>query len=201
MLGDAFGQMEGVVLPLENAATANIVARKDNALQQIRFDAEDGTYIFPEIVSYGGSGDGLPGVMWRPSPNGEPQEMSITYPEVCSVNATSSINATNKMPGYGSKKVALVFRGDSFRGLSYATEFDQGGKFPFYCTDKAAAIQKALAASHLKFIVEPIEAAGYQVSIYLSGYGCTGLPHVDETLAHKRWKELKQWCVCARVIH
>jgi hypothetical protein len=99
-----------------------------------------------------------------------------------------------------------VFRGDSFRGLSYGTsiKYNTEGseenamhrgledKLPFYCTKDAVAIQRATAAAQLKLMVEPLEKQGLSVDIYLSGYGCTGLQHINHTWAKKLELELVQ---------
>jgi hypothetical protein len=134
------------------------------------------------------------------------------YPELCSVNVTAPPGPHEchsgdwggamicKAPGVGSHRIALVFRGDSFRGLSYGVnleyctnsdceEYKRDGsqtrfdKLPFFCTPEAVRIQQAIARAQLKLIVEPLEKAGMHVDIYLSTYGCSGMDHLRQAKA------------------
>jgi hypothetical protein len=122
---------------------------------------------------------------WRPS-----------YPELCSANAVTS-SSSNKLPGYNSKRFAFVFRGDAFRGLTLGVtpcytvgDVKHCDKLPFYCTDEAVAIQKATAKAQVALMVEPLEAAGYTVDVYIATYGCNGLPHVPADTASQYHNEL-----------
>ena len=71
-----------------------------------------------------------------------------------------------------SKKVALVLRGEAFRGLSYGISPSVGrfrrGKTAFSCTAVSHRIQRALSASHVAHLVAPLEAAGLEVDVYLA---------------------------------
>jgi hypothetical protein len=55
------------------------------------------------------------------------------------------------------------------------------------------AIGEATAKAHLKYLVEPLEAAGFTVDIYLSGYGCTGLKHLTKQQADERYQDMVAW--------
>jgi hypothetical protein len=58
--------------------------------------------------------------IWRPNKDGNADDFDLLFPSLCSVNAVHP-TATNKLPGFASKRVALVFRGDPLRGMSYGT--------------------------------------------------------------------------------
>ena len=110
---------------------------------------------------------------WKPSVSNhighgdQPIPWNPSFPELCKYKVTET-SPTNKLPGWGSKRIAFTLRGDSFRGLSYGKTLcmtdKKGqrtcGKGPFYCTEKARAIQKATAASHLKNMVGALEEKG-----------------------------------------
>jgi hypothetical protein len=143
---------------------------------------------------------------WRPSTSGhighpdQPLPWAPPFPELCKYKVTD-VSESNKLPGYGSKRVALAFRGDSFRGLSYGKTICQlnkkgnrvCGKLPFYCTKKAREIQKATAKSHLKNIVGALEKQGLAVDIYIATYGCSGIDHVTDAEAQEYYDELISW--------
>jgi hypothetical protein len=148
-----------------------IVQDLETSSERVR---EDGTFIFP-----GNPHDNYP-QQWYPSPDPkvtsanpglrDPIMWRPIYPELCSIHAVShdrTNQTTNKVkvPGYQSKRIALVFRGDSFRGLSYGTSIhsctkkgdgeceESQSKLPFYCTDEAVVIQQATANAQLKLMV------------------------------------------------
>ena len=149
---------------------------------------------------------------WWPNPDsltGSSMKWRPIYPEICEIRAAAKPECTGsghsqkcKAPGFKSKRVALVFRGDAFRGLSYGVTVKycknrQGkgcvaecNKRPFYCTSEATAVQRATAKAQLKLMVDPLEKAGLAVDIYLSSYGCTGLAHVSQGTAKQRAAEL-----------
>jgi hypothetical protein len=129
-----------------------------------------------------------PETYWYPN-EGSPREWPIVFPEIC---ATRVVNATptNKLPGFASKRIALALRGDAFRGLSFGTG---SHKHAFYCTAEAHAIQKAMSAAHVEYLVKPMEAAGYAVDIYLATYGCTNMPNVSRGEAKRMHSSLISW--------
>jgi hypothetical protein len=146
---------------------------------------------------------------WRPFTGGhvghpdQPLVWNPSFPELCKYKVTD-VSEANKLPGYGSKKVALAFRGDSFRGLSYGKTICMTGanskqricgKLPFYCTKKAREIQKATAKSHLKNIVGALEKQGLSVDIYIATYGCSGLEDfgISEAQAQEYYDDLISW--------
>lgn len=95
-------------------------------------------------------------------------ERVITRPELCEPEGAFP---TASKP----TRAALVLRGDSFRGLSYAFSVGRAhAKTPFYCDAVARRIQRSVVASHVAHIVEPLEAAGLRVDVYLATYGCAG---------------------------
>lgn len=63
-------------------------------------------------------------------------------------------------------------------------------KLPHYCTEEAVAIQKATAKAQIKYMVEPLEAQGFKVDIYISTYGCTDVPHLTQEQQEVRHREL-----------
>jgi hypothetical protein len=115
----------------------------------------------------------------------------IPFPEMCNIKATAKPTNADPLPGQGSKRIALLLRGESYRGLSYGSTvcYKNGqakpcNKLPFYCTEEAEAIQKATAAAQMKMMVKPWEAAGFEVDIFVSSYGCNGIPGLsDERVA------------------
>ena len=86
-----------------------------------QLDPDDATYVLPPTV------EAKRRIIWYPGNRLEDSlhSFELVYPELCSVNATVRVPSTcldssdgecskkNKAPGYGSKKVALVLRGDS----------------------------------------------------------------------------------------
>mmetsp|Transcript_13529 Transcript_13529/g.41854 ORF Transcript_13529/g.41854 Transcript_13529/m.41854 type:complete len:482 (-) Transcript_13529:65-1510(-) len=94
-----------------------------------------------------------------------------------------------------SKKVALVLRGEAFRGLSYGISPSVGrfrrGKTAFSCTAVSHRIQRALSASHVAHLVAPLEAAGLEVDVYLATYGCGGVTSDKEAAIALR--HLSKW--------
>jgi len=74
------------------------------------------------------------------------------------------------------RRFHLALRGDAFRGTPLGPEFKEVN----YCRGEAEAIQVATAKAQLKYLVEPLEARGVEVSISLHSRACEGLPHVEE---------------------
>jgi hypothetical protein len=121
-----------------------------------------------------------------------PVPWEVSFPEVCTFGATSQRSAHTDdeqyVPGLGSKRIAFVLRGDSFRGLSWSFKpyftpsggVERRGKDPFTCTENAVQIQKVTVAAMVEMMIEPMEKQGFEVDVYLSGYGCTGLYHLKD---------------------
>ena len=95
-----------------------------------------------------------------------------------------------------------MLRGDSFRGLSWSIKpyyTPKGGtrtrgKDPFTCTSSAIKIQKATVKAFRDNIFRPWEKQGFQVDVFLSGYGCTGLYHLtDAARIQKIHTDLIAW--------
>ena len=110
------------------------------------------------------------------------------FPELCNGKATKTqelqLGEKGKAPGADSKRIALLFRGEAYRGLSYASipcyASKSGGtscdKLPFSCTDEAIAIQNASAKAQLENMVEPWEAAGTLLGeVSLVDFQCASL--------------------------
>ena len=70
-----------------------------------------------------------------------------------------------------SKRIAFILRGDAYRGLSYGSTA-RGSKRGFMCTPFAVRIQRAISASHVDYIIAPLEAAGFRVDVFFATYGC-----------------------------
>lgn len=86
--------------------------------------------------------------------------------------------------------VALVLRGESFRGFNLGIP-DNFVKRAITCLPHAYPVQRALARLHVKHIIEPLEARGIRVDIFLATYGCVGVLPDDEALV---WhKDLISW--------
>jgi hypothetical protein len=120
-------------------------------------------------------------------------EWPIPFPSLCQLpdGPVVTANFSNKLPGIDSKRIALLMRGDSFRGLSYAIA---QSKLPLYCSDAAYEIQRASVEAILEFIVKPFESHGYTVDVYVSTYGCTGLPQAFPAEKAVKWhNDLVAW--------
>ena len=70
-----------------------------------------------------------------------------------------------------SKRIAFILRGDAYRGLSYGSTA-RGSKRGFMCTPFAVRIQRAISASHVDYIIAPLERAGFVVGVFFATYGC-----------------------------
>ena len=70
-----------------------------------------------------------------------------------------------------SRRVAFILRGDAYRGLSYGSTV-RGSKVAFTCTPFAHRVQRAISASHVDYMIAPLEAAGFRVDVFLATYGC-----------------------------
>jgi hypothetical protein len=170
-----FGAMEGEVHNLENGVPCPDEPRREQV-------GTDGVRVTEH--------------KWAPNGDGEYVDWPIVYPSLCDVPAVVA-NESNRLPGMSSRRIALVMRGDSFRGLSYAIGTK---KIPFYCSDASWEIQRSVVKAQLEYIVKPFEAHGYKVDIYLSTYGCTSLQHVTPERAKKMHQELVGWYGLDRVV-
>ena len=68
-------------------------------------------------------------------------------------------------------RYAVLVRGDAFRG--YGERRVQRVKNVLRCTERAAAVQRAVAAVYRANVVVPLERLG-AVDVFLSGAGCAG---------------------------
>jgi hypothetical protein len=112
-------------------------------------DRAHGTYIFPKTVPFGEKTAHQSKSETLANKNNEISDYMRVYPEVCLKPSPIHPNFTNPAPGSESKRIALVLRGDSMRGLSMGVTVgykgtdgkDRNDKLPFYCTAHARAIQ------------------------------------------------------------
>ena len=93
-------------------------------------------------------------------------ETQLKY-NVLRCDSAESLPTTN-----ASNAVAVIIRGDSFRGLTHGIVI-AGSKRWGVCDAKAHAIQGALSRSHVKDIIEPFEQRGLRVDVFLATYACT----------------------------
>lgn len=63
------------------------------------------------------------------------------------------------------RRAALIVRGDAYRGLSYGMVLGKTRKKTFACDAAARAVQRAVSASHVAYIIAPLERAGYAVDV------------------------------------
>lgn len=114
----SFGATEGVALELDDAASFN-PPHKGGKLSD-----EDATYVYPPTVS------ARRRMIWYPGSASDTDSNNfwdLVYPELCDVGATKALSKECQdpgnescdikasIPGLGSKKIALVMRGDSVR--------------------------------------------------------------------------------------
>jgi len=66
-----------------------------------------------------------------------------------------------------SMRIAYLLTGDAFRN-------SQVGHDPYSCSAESEEPQRIACQSHLSNIIKPMEAAGYQVSLYGVTYPCSG---------------------------
>lgn len=100
-----------------------------------------------------------------------------------------------------SDAVALILRGEAFRGFTLGlyvedpdAEVDTSTlRRGIVCAPSARAAQRALAKNHVARLIEPLEARGVRVDVYLASYGCEGVPGVSEDVARRWWAELISW--------
>ncbi|KAH8053062.1 hypothetical protein JL722_9727 [Aureococcus anophagefferens] len=117
-----------------------------------------------------------------PSPPPEP-------PEECSFEATFDTGHDDV--------VALVVRGEAFRGATYDVEVleDVGVataelRRGLVCAPHSLELQRATAAAVMDTIVTPLTDRGVDVKIFLASYGCSGAPGVSEKTARRWWDDL-----------
>ncbi|KAH8046266.1 hypothetical protein JL722_13738 [Aureococcus anophagefferens] len=70
------------------------------------------------------------------------------------------------------RRVALVVRGESFRGIHMMMPKDV--KRDAVCLPSSHAIQRAESENHVANLIEPLERAGVKVDVFLATYGCVG---------------------------
>eukprot|EP00747_Dinoflagellata_sp_TGD_P213038 gnl/TRDRNA2_/TRDRNA2_86056_c0_seq2.p1 gnl/TRDRNA2_/TRDRNA2_86056_c0~~gnl/TRDRNA2_/TRDRNA2_86056_c0_seq2.p1 ORF type:complete len:388 (-),score=33.96 gnl/TRDRNA2_/TRDRNA2_86056_c0_seq2:275-1438(-) len=75
-------------------------------------------------------------------------------------------------PGFYSKRIAMVFWKESFRGPNGVAWLMGQDKELIRCTPESEPIQRALSRSHVKQMIEPLEAAGFSVDVILSSRSC-----------------------------
>ena len=98
------------------------------------------------------------------------------------------------------RRVAFVLRGESFRGLHMM--MPKQVKRDTICLANSHEIQRAEAENHVANIIEPLEAAGTKVDVFLSTYGCVGtawFSDVSDAEAERWHQDLIQWYGADRV--
>ena len=70
------------------------------------------------------------------------------------------------------RRVALVLRGESFRGVHFLMPKEV--KRDTVCLKSSYEVQRAEAENHVANLIEPLERAGASVDVFLSTYGCVG---------------------------
>jgi len=82
--------------------------------------------------------------------------------------------------------IAIVFRGEPFRGLTYAV---QGiPKQAFACTRRAVAIQRAIGRAHVARLIAPLEKE-FKVDVYLAATAsptCRAVQHLPQLYGRRR---------------
>ena len=98
------------------------------------------------------------------------------------------------------RRIAIVFRGEPFRGLTYAV---QGiSKQAFACTKHAIAIQRAIGRAHVARLIAPLEKE-FEVDVYLAATAsptCRAVQHLPQLYGRRRvvnltnsaWQVLRQ---------
>lgn len=99
-------------------------------------------------------------------------------------------------------RVAVVFRGEVFRGLNFDFHFSRDAadrrtdalrrKLP--CLNSSYALQRALARNQVRMLLEPLEARGVAVDVFLASYGCWDLvDDVSDDRAAAWWRDVRSW--------
>lgn len=113
--------------------------------------------------------------------------LRITAAVACLGVARSEVEECRSLPPPHKKpmpnRVALVLRGETFRGLNFDFHFSRDAadrrtdnlrrRLP--CLNSSYALQRALAKNHVEQIVEPLERRGLAVDVFLASYGCWSL--------------------------
>ena len=100
------------------------------------------------------------------------------------------------------RRVALVLRGESFRGIHMMMPKDV--KRDAVCLPSSHAIQRAESENHVANLIEPLERAGVRVDVFLATYGCVGtekFSDVSDAQARAWHADLVDWYGADRVKH
>ena len=100
------------------------------------------------------------------------------------------------------RRVALVVRGESFRGIHMMMPKDV--KRDAVCLPSSHAIQRAESENHVANLIEPLERAGVKVDVFLATYGCVGtekFSDVSDAQARAWHADLVDWYGADRVKH
>jgi len=138
---------------------------------------------------------------------GQPSTMVAPWPWLLLALRCAGGNPRPKKDPFGcdellpesSDAVALVVRGESFRGLNAGAFVQLEGydthalRSAIICTESSWEIQRALARNQVALLVEPLERRGVRVDVYLSSYGCWGVPGVANATAARWWRDLESW--------
>jgi hypothetical protein len=94
-------------------------------------------------------------------------------PQYCRFKEGSNLANREKkevVPGFFENRIALLITRHSFRG--YAGLHDAGPKYLFEFRKSSYDIQMATNRAFVKNIIEPLEALGVQVDVYLQSFTC-----------------------------
>lgn len=80
-------------------------------------------------------------------------------------------------PGTSPERIAVVFWKESFRGPNGLAGLMGMDKHVVACTPEAESIQRAISASHVRNVIEPLEDSGRQVDVFLSTSTCSNGMH------------------------
>ena len=87
-------------------------------------------------------------------------------------------------PENDQRRVALLLRGESFRGLHMGLTSDL--KRDVVCLPASYDVQKACAENIVEHVIEALEKQGVAVDVFVSTYGCVGAAYAPLTDAEAR---------------
>jgi hypothetical protein len=104
-------------------------------------------------------------------------------------------------PENDQRRVALLLRGESFRGLHMGLTSDL--KRDVVCLPASYDVQKACAENIVEHVIEALEKQGVAVDVFVSTYGCVGAAYAPLTDAEaRRWHaDLVGWIGPHRVVN
>ena len=120
-------------------------------------------------------------------------------PQVCYENVGAHGDPA-QTPANDTRRVALLLRGESFRGVHMGMKSDV--KRDVVCVPSSYAIQKATAENIVSHVIEALESQGVAVDVFVSTYGCVGTPFSGLSDGEaRRWHgDLVSWLGAERVV-